>query len=215
MSYLLTAAAVAASYSELFTIANRDTLRKQINTVAADVKELEYRYSYLKSNLDRGLTPMYLGQVFRPSDVAKMLIELELSEDYLATLKAKKTEPKTEPKTIELLTNEQRKNLLIGALEGGSNYWYFLPFNEGHNLPYYSVNSIWLAILEGKTFNIHDFEDEGEKLGELNLQNIIDGEWLMYKNSPRNFADILSENDDSCTADVWFQYAVLKEITFG
>ncbi len=117
--------------------------------------------------------------------------------------------------TFNLLTNEQRKNLLIGALEGGSNYWYFLPFNEGHNLRSYSINSIWAAILEGKTFNIHDFEDEGEKLGELNLQNIIDGEWLMYKNSPRNFADILSENDDACTADVWFQYAVLKEITFG
>jgi hypothetical protein len=215
MSYLLTASQVAESYAELFTIANRDTLRKQINTVTADIRELEYRYSALRSHVDRNLTPMYLGQVFRPSDVSKMLTELELTIDYLAILKAKKTEPKTEPKTFELLTNEQRKNLLIGALEGGSNYWYFLPLNEGYNLPSYSINSIWAAILEGKTFNIHDLEDEDEKLGELSLQNIIDNEYLMYKNSPSHFGDILSDNDDANTADVWFQYVTLSEIVFG
>lgn len=116
---------------------------------------------------------------------------------------------------FNLLTNEQRKNLLIGALEGGSNYWYFLPFNEGHSLPSYSINSIWAAILEGKTFNIHDLEDEEEKIGELSLKNIIDNEYLMYKNDPSHFGDILSDNDDAGTADVWLQYVTLGEVVFS
>jgi hypothetical protein len=118
-------------------------------------------------------------------------------------------------KKFNLLTNKQRKNLLVSALEGGSNYWYFLPLNEGHNLPSYSIDSIWSAILEGKTFNIHDLEDEGEKLGELSLQNIIDNEYLMYINNPSHFGDILSDSDDANTADVWFQYVTLGEITFA
>jgi hypothetical protein len=114
MSYLLTASAVAASYAELFDIANRDTLRKQINTVTADIKELEYRYSYLKSNIDRGLTPMYLGEVFRRSDVSDMLIELELTKEYLTNLKSnKQTNKQTNMKNK---TNRQVLNNAIKEL---------------------------------------------------------------------------------------------------
>lgn len=123
------------------------------------------------------------------------------------------------------ITKEQRLNLLTSAIEGGSNYWYL--FDEGackiiygltedqttpEGIPF--VDKVFEALEKGASIPISDIETE-EILGELSMKSIKEGESLMLEKSPSHFADIISNNDDSITADVWFQYAVMKDIIYG
>ena len=129
----------------------------------------------------------------------------------------------TLPNVIVKLTDETRSNLLCSAIEGGSNYWYFLGEDadkiiqsvapRDKETPY--VTRMWAAIKAGKEIPIRDAEDEKTILGKISLVSICEGEQLMLDKQPRHFADILSENDDATTGDVWFQYAVMKEIVYG
>ena len=52
-------------------------------------------------------------------------------------------------------------------------------------------------------------------LGILSMDSILEGEKKMRHDQPDHYQDILDEGWDADTADVWFQYAVLGEITFG
>lgn len=106
--------------------------------------------------------------------------------------------------------------LLVDALEGGSNYWYLIK-----DLPKKREGEIITeAILrflteEGGHLNIYDLEDEDELLGTLTLDSMLEAFDLMEENWPTHYADILRENVDATTADVWFQLAVMKDLIFG
>lgn len=118
------------------------------------------------------------------------------------------------------LTDQEREDLLVTALEGASNYWYLLDdiskiqdkFQQGATS---TSEAIFRAIKEGWSINIKDVENEEEVLGILSMDNILEGEKKMRHNEPDHYQDILDEGWDADTADVWFQYAVLGEITFG
>jgi hypothetical protein len=111
------------------------------------------------------------------------------------------------------------EDLLITALEGGSNYWYYLPDlsmtkkyrEEGQA----TSERIFKAAMSGEIIPVHDAENEEEFLGNISKENFIKAETLMKENSPQHYANAISENSDAETADVWFQYVVLGEITFG
>lgn len=120
------------------------------------------------------------------------------------------------------LTDEQRLNLLTSALEGGSNYWYEIRKaacdkidsvkpSDGKT-PF--VDRMWAAIKAGKNIEVHDIESR-DLLGHISLETIERGEQSMLEQQPEHFADILAENDDACTGDVWFQFAVLNQIVYG
>lgn len=121
------------------------------------------------------------------------------------------------------ITDQRREDMLVGALEGGSNYWCFLSDKACDIITKYStpptyhigVGIMWKAIQAGETIPIHDNEDRKTKIGELDLEAIKKGEELMLKEQPEHFANIISENDDAETADVWFQYCVLGGIVYG
>jgi hypothetical protein len=122
------------------------------------------------------------------------------------------------------LTDQQHENLIIGALEGGSNYWYHLTKNAVA-----IVNKLcpadkkdeplsirfWAAIKAGAVIPINDRENSKEELGEISLTSIEKGEQLLADKSPHHLADILSEDGDAITDDVWFQYCTLGEIVYG
>lgn len=124
---------------------------------------------------------------------------------------------------IELeISDQNREDQLVTALEGGSNSWYYLDdtteidnyLQEGdEKLPL--ATAMWRAIKDGKSIPIFDAENPEEKLGEISLASIEKGEQLMADNSPSHFMQMYLENGDAETADVWFQYAVLGKITFG
>ena len=123
----------------------------------------------------------------------------------------------------QLISNDRRLDMLTGALEGGSNYWYEIKEDacniidsvkpSDKQTPF--VDRMFAAILAGKSIQVHDIEDEDELLGEISLDTMTEREYTMMQQQPTHFADILSENDDAITADVWFQFVVMNELVYG
>lgn len=120
------------------------------------------------------------------------------------------------------ITDERRIDLLVSALEGGSNYWYWLRGRAMNIVGFIApadkstptVDRIWKALKLGLALPVHDIETK-ELLGSLSLESILEGEKIMVEKYPSHFADIINENDDASTADVWLQLAVMKEIVYG
>lgn len=127
------------------------------------------------------------------------------------------------PAVTVKLTDETRSNLLCSAIEGGSNYWYFLGRDAEKVIDSVKpsdgetplVTRMWAAIEAGKEIPVRDIENVNTILGKISLLSIHEGEQLMLDKHPSHFADILDENDDATTGDVWFQYAVLKDLVYG
>lgn len=121
------------------------------------------------------------------------------------------------------ISNQRREDMIVGALEGGSNYWYFLPDTAVKAIKDATPEMkkeplsirMWKAIDKGATIQIFDADNESEKLGEINLSSVEKGEQIMADQHPYHFANLISENDDATTADVWFQCCVLSEVVYG
>lgn len=110
-------------------------------------------------------------------------------------------------------------DLLVGALEGGSNYWYFLPDlsmvgrRKGEPWSVAIGRAVWH---EGAAVPVADTnEKEGTRLGTLTKASMEKGLDLMMRKHPRHYADLIGGNDDAITADVWFQLAVMGQLVFG
>lgn len=58
-------------------------------------------------------------------------------------------------------------------------------------------------------------DNEEEKVHTLDLEAIKKGLQIMADKEPRHFADILDENDDMTTADVFVQCALFGEVIYG
>ena len=130
---------------------------------------------------------------------------------------------------MELLKNKVRNDLIIDAVEGGSNYWYYFG-DEAYNIInkykgirkkfhgdfFYGTFSeaILTAINANEKIPVHDIETT-ELLGYFSKESIENGEKIMYEKYPKFFADILSENTDAETADVWFQLCIMGDLIFG
>jgi hypothetical protein len=107
------------------------------------------------------------------------------------------------------------KDLLATALEGGSNYWYYLP----NKLPKREGKTFDEAILEflkeGGSIQVNDWENNEEKLGELTWESVERAFVLMKENYKHLYLDLVDDNWDADVADAWFQLAVMGEVTFG
>lgn len=121
------------------------------------------------------------------------------------------------------LSEQVQQDLLISAIEGGSNYWYFLG-DDAHDVidsvqkpngKLAFVERMWKAIQAGKQIPIRDRENSADIIGYICTDSIEEGEQLMVDKYGKHFGDILSDNMDSITADVWFQLAVMKEVVYG
>jgi len=109
-------------------------------------------------------------------------------------------------------------DVIVTALEGGSNYWYFLPDFNGINNPLLYDDSklalsekIGVAVLRhGLSIKINDIENPEEFLGFINKANIERG-LKLYMESQGPF-DAAMDADE---ADLFLQYVVLGEIVYG
>lgn len=117
------------------------------------------------------------------------------------------------------LTNENREDLLITALEGGSNYWYLLgclTMTEMYRKPGESTaERIFRAAMKDEKIPVFDLESPHTKLGVISRERFIEGEKLMQKEQPKHYEDIVSDSWDASTADVWLQYVVMGELVFN
>jgi len=118
------------------------------------------------------------------------------------------------------ISKENLYDLINTALEGGSNYWYHiehLPSSliydiEATGKPF--ADAVTDYVFDGNSINFYDAEDD-DFLGSLTMDNILDAISILKKDYPNYYDDIIDDNWDAETADVFLQLAVLGEITFG
>jgi hypothetical protein len=112
---------------------------------------------------------------------------------------------------------EMLSNLLVNALEGGSNYWYsnveFVGRDQYPDIRY----DEWFAkcIDESIPFEIHITEDEWGKTHVLDLASVTTGTMLFVEEETRHYDDWVQGDDDSTTADVWLQLCLFGKVVFG
>jgi hypothetical protein len=118
------------------------------------------------------------------------------------------------------------ENIFVTALEGGSNYWYYLPSKEVKKIreavpkseePALSM-AMFMAIFDkGVEVAIHDLENPEECLGTISLDSIM--QTIKTSSDDENFSRFweaeLNEDGDGESSDVIFQYLVMGEIVFG
>lgn len=119
-----------------------------------------------------------------------------------------------------IIKREDIYNLMVTALEGGSNYWYDIPTTAttieiGRR---YMLEPGSLAVtngaFDGFEIDVHSME-EFDRRGKISLENFSRAEELMIKHHPRALADIISGDFDQLTADIWFQLVVFGEVIYG
>ena len=82
------------------------------------------------------------------------------------------------------------------------------------------------ALMQGKGVVVYDLYDEDVEceIGaefpktakhHLTIEGVKKGLELMRDQYPRHYADLMEENDDLITGDVWLQLAVFGEIIYG
>jgi hypothetical protein len=113
-------------------------------------------------------------------------------------------------------------DMMIGALEGGSNYWLVgcrleSPSKTGlSDTPWYASPELYENPALKIVFTYSEDDDDSEHTEKaVTLEEIILGTQAMSAKAPQHFADIMSEHDDATTADVWLQYVLFGEIVYG
>lgn len=128
------------------------------------------------------------------------------------------------------VSDEIIKGLLCSAFEGGSNYWYQnLDYDFGKtNLTYEDFKkggkmqdpkNYWhpcqlVPLVEGCSLTIEDGEDSN-KTFILDRAAIERGVQVMAEKYPQHFADILTENGDATTGDVFLQCCLFGDTIYG
>lgn len=138
------------------------------------------------------------------------------------------------------LTKEDIIDLFVTALEGGSNYWYFVELPESiKDYGYSTSEAIGEYILKGGRLDFYDRELRSEiianeingdyelnpkdfisdieetYLGYIDLDKVLDAIQILKKDYPEVWENILLEQADASDADVFLQLAVMGEVVFG
>jgi len=116
------------------------------------------------------------------------------------------------------------EDVFVTAIEGGSNYWYFLS-DEAVKLirrvvpreeePCLSV-ATFKAVMKGVNLPINDVENEEDIIGWISLDTMADrlsklatgdNKWALQAH--------MNEEGDADSADIVFQYLAMGEVVYG
>jgi hypothetical protein len=116
------------------------------------------------------------------------------------------------------------ENVIIGALEGGSNYWYCIGDLDRTNFIKGESPAMNIAIqlfnnpeYKLKIYDIESAEDPEEMdfLGDVTQASMIKAFELMANKYPEFLERILDEENDADDDDVFFQLATMGEVIYG
>lgn len=116
------------------------------------------------------------------------------------------------------------EDIFVTAIEGGSNYWYFLS-DEAVRLirkavpreeePCLSV-ATFKAVMKGTIIPINDVENEDEVIGLISLKAMADRlSKLATSDNREHLLAHIEGNGDADSADVVFQYLAMGEVVYG
>lgn len=116
------------------------------------------------------------------------------------------------------------EDVFVTAIEGGSNYWYFLsedavrlirkvvPREEESCL---SV-ATFKAVMKGTIIPINDVENEEDIIGWVGLDTMADRLSKLATSDDRwALQSHMNEEGDADSADIVFQYLAMGEVVFG
>jgi len=117
---------------------------------------------------------------------------------------------------------EHFEEIIVSALEGGSNYWYDLNIDEfrkdllgesGEPLS----SRIAKSLFENPNFemNVYDVEDDSEVLGTVTQSSMLKALGVAKQDYSHHYHDLMEGVGDADTTDILFQLAVMGEIVFG
>jgi len=122
------------------------------------------------------------------------------------------------------ISNHQAADLLVSAIEGGSNYWYMIedykqpevpamPWGEDEYTPKY----ISYPFSKDGAVIISDIEEDDGETFTLDKKAIIKGKKLLAENPnySHHYADVLRDNADAETGDVFLQLCLFGEVIYG
>jgi hypothetical protein len=120
------------------------------------------------------------------------------------------------------VSSQKISDQLITAFEGGSNYWcQTAELTSSERSP---TERPWYAssiVFDGPfTFEVgFDDPDQDEGNGNgfrtIGKADLVAGLHVMATKHPRHFADLMSEDGDAITADVFLQCIVLGDVVYG
>lgn len=114
------------------------------------------------------------------------------------------------------------RDIFTTALEGGSNYWYWLPDNvdkliapakeEGK----FFVDTLFDAVYKhGVIIPINDVEEPTEQIGTLDRSMFDDRLQACIDNDSWALEAELNEEGDAVSSDIVFQYLALGQVIYG
>ena len=133
--------------------------------------------------------------------------------------------------TIQQVSEEQVRDLLVTALEGGSNYWIenthyelreglqYSDFQPGgsQTLDEYFHPLELIPFVEGCSLIIQviDEGDGFDGIQQLTRDKMMEGVKVMAADYSQHFQDFLEEDGDANTGDVFLQCCLFGKVVFG
>ena len=112
---------------------------------------------------------------------------------------------------------QDMKDLLCIAFEGGSNYWYFIEEFGNPDKIECEYQHIDLPFSENGYLMIKDQEDDSDEpeLYRLDRKAIEKGLPIMAEKCPWHFDNFVKDNADAETGDVYLQCCLFGDIVYG
>lgn len=118
------------------------------------------------------------------------------------------------------------ENVIVTALEGGSNYWYYLPKESIKRIreavpkeedPYLATAMLKAVLDHNVVVPIYDAEDIYEEIGSINRETIHQRLQDLHNNKGLSWALEVEINEcgDAESSDVVFQYLSMGEHVYG
>jgi hypothetical protein len=114
------------------------------------------------------------------------------------------------------ITDEQFKDMLCCACEGGSNYWIEKVDIESRpkQAEYWHESPVYGGHLAFHISEDEPIKDKGS-VYKLTKDNLEKGAQIMADKYPHHFADWMNDNSDAITGDVFLQCCLFGEAIFG
>jgi len=123
------------------------------------------------------------------------------------------------------LDREVLEDIFVTALEGGSNYWYFLSEDAVKRIrqvvrksdePYLAVAILKAVLDHGVAIPINDAENEEDIVGWISIETMQQRLQDLYNSENRWAIERhINEEGDADSADVVFQYLAMGEAVYG
>lgn len=121
------------------------------------------------------------------------------------------------------VNDEVMENIIVTAIEGASNYWYYLNSDALDIIRSNSTHGkslsekIWEAVKNGAEIPVHDIEDsDGEAIGVLSIESVTNGLQKLANSDMAKFLFMeINEDGDGESSDIVFQFIVLGEYVYA